>query len=198
MSKDKRNPSQKIEDLEQAVFSIYQTLNVMGRDIEIIKEAIKLLGTQANASMRAAERGIPATHANVDELATEIKIEGMIKIVKDMISNNIITPSETITEESFVVGRDLDKDDSTIVTNPRNQFAMQAVQPEARAKLIGLKAGDVIQLTEGYNKLEVLEVYQVGVPTPAAEVLTTEAATEVPALVAPEAASETTTEAASS
>lgn len=198
MSKDKRNPSQKIEDLEQAVFSIYQTLNVMGRDLEIIKEAIKLLGTQANASMRAAERGIPATHANVDELATEIKIEGMIKIVKDMISNNIITPSETITEESFVVGRDLDKDDSTIVTNPRNQFAMQAVQPEARAKLIGLKAGDVIQLTEGYNKLEVLEVYQVGVPTPAAEVLTTEAATEVPALVAPEAASETTTEAASS
>lgn len=179
MSKDKRNPSQKIEDLERAVIGLYETMNNIARDLNIVKEGLKLLGQKSNAMIRVMTKGLSVNADTVSDEMTLITIEDMQGIVANLIAQGVLSPATEITENSFVVGRDLLSTDQTVVANPRLQFAMAGVPADIRPKLVGSKVGDILQITEGKDFLEILEVYAVGgqeVAAPAREEETSEGA----------------------
>lgn len=165
-NKDKRTPSQKIEDLEKALLGVGEAVNRMYRQVATLQESVKLLGQKSNAMIRTQVRGLAMTPDNVMDMMTELSVEAMQEMVARYVADGIFTPTDVISETSFVVGRDLDRDDNTIVSNPRLQFNVTGdVPPELRPKLIGKKAGDLVEITPGANLLQIMEIYQVGAPS---------------------------------
>jgi hypothetical protein len=190
MSNDKRTAIQRIEDLERALMSLYQTADNMARDMMMIKDAIKLLGNKLDAVVKASERG-SVNDTVVAQIMIENNVSELTEKVESLKAQGILTAETAATERSFVVGREIDAEGK--VANPRLQFTMGALNPEVREKLVGGMPGQVITLEEGKLKFEVLEVYSINSPAPAAEAPAAEtqdetlksdaaAATEAPAV----------------
>lgn len=184
---DKRNATQRIEDLERALVSLYQTCDNMARDLTLIKDAIKLLGNKVDAIRQASN----LTDDQVGAIMTENNVNELKDKVQNLVDQKILSVADAATETSFLVGREVNDEGS--VVNPRLQFALSALQPELQEKLKGAKVGDSITLQEGKLKYEVLEVYTIKAPeAPQTE----EAAVETQQEAAPTEV--TTSEAASS
>lgn len=166
MNETKRSASERIQDLERATMSLYQTVDNMARDLMTVKDAIKLLGNKVDAIVKAAERG-SVNDNSVADIMIENNVSELKSKVDDLITKGILTYEATVTPESYVVGREIDETGK--VVNPRLQFAMSALDPEIREKIVGAMAGNVLELATGKLKLEVLETYTIQVPSPAQE-----------------------------
>lgn len=187
-----KSASQRIEDLEKGLMSMYQAFNGVAQDLNVAKEALKILGNKVSSIQAVSQRGEPLTDENVSKAMIENNVEDLKQKVDTLITQGILVNQETTADNSFVVGRELN-DEGTIV-NPRLQFALAALQPEVQDKIRGHKTGDIVDIQEGKLKFEVLEVYSIEAPkTPQAEATeaapaeapTTETtATEAPAALA--------------
>jgi hypothetical protein len=163
MSKDKRTATQRIEDLERALMSLYQTADNMARDLMTVKDALKLLGNKLDATVKALVRdGSKISDEVISSIMVENNIEELKQKVNTLVQQGILTPAEEIIESSFIVGRDLGQDGT--VVNPRMQFTYTGISPEVREKLRGAKPGQIIEFAADKNKFEVLEVYTIGAP----------------------------------
>lgn len=183
MSNDKRSASQKIQDLENAVGSFYQTLDNMARDLLTAKEAIKLLGNKLDAVVKAANTEAGINDEVIGQIMVQNNIEELKGRVTTMVSQGILVAQDTVTEKTFIVGRDVKKDGG--IANPRMQFALQALQPAVREKLLGAKVNQLIIFEENQADFEVLEIYGIHAPqapqaepAPAQEVAAEAPATE--------------------
>lgn len=161
MSQDKRTATQRIEDLERALMSLYQTADNMARDLMTIKDAIKLLGNKLDAVVQASERGT-VNNDVVAAIMVENNVSELKSKVDNLVAQGILAAEEAITDKSFVVGREVDSEGK--VVNPRLQFTMGALPPETSAKLVGGMPGQVITLQEDKLKFEVLETYAIQTP----------------------------------
>lgn len=183
-----RTASERLTDLENALMSLYNGVNTLSNDVMIIKEAIKLLGNKADAMAKASIRGQQMTDDVISGLMVENNMEELKQKVTNFVSQGILKSSDKVTEESFVVGRELDSEGN--VANPRLQFLVSALSENVKNKLPGAQAGQVLDLEEGKMKFEVLEVYSVQVPqteeikeaTEPQLVVTQEAQSEQPAV----------------
>jgi hypothetical protein len=172
----KRTASQRIDDLERALMSLYQTTDSIARDTMVLKDAAKLLGNKLDAVVKLSNREI-SQNIN-DDAISKIMVENNVADLKEkvtgLIAQGILVASEEITDTSFVVGQELDEQDN--VVNPRLQFALNAVNEDLRAKIKASKIGEVIVLQEGKLKLKVLESYSIQAPKPAEAAPAVEAA----------------------
>lgn len=159
---DTRSASQKIGDLENAVMSLYQTVDNMARDLGTIKEALKLLGNKADSIVKASASGEPMSNDLIAKIMIQNNCEELAEKVKNMIAQGILTSQDQVGEDSFLVGSEENETGETV--NPRLQFGLYALQPELREKFVGAKVGDVLNLQEGKLKFKVLEVYQIQQP----------------------------------
>lgn len=159
---DKRTASQRIEDLERAMMSLYQTADNMARDLGTIKDAIKLLGNKVDAIVKASSSSQPINDDVIAAIMVQNNVEELKQKVSNLVAQGVLSAEESITETSFVVGSEV-KEDGT-VANPRLQFTMQALQPELREKLKGAKAGQTVTLQEGKLLFNVLETYAIQQP----------------------------------
>lgn len=177
---DTRSASQKIGDLENAMISIYQTVDNMARDLNIVKDAIKLLGNKIDSIVKATVAGEALTDEVISRIMVENNIEELKNKLKIMVAQGILAPAEQVADDSFLVGSDIN--DAGEVVNPRLQFALYAIKPpELQQKFLGAKVGDVLNLQEGKLKFKVSEIYQIQKPkAPEAE-----APAETPAEAAP-------------
>lgn len=173
----KKNATQRIEDLEQALVSLIQTLDNMARDVILTKDAVKLLGNKVEAMAKAAVKGESPTDEVLSRLMLENNVEELKQKVNALIGQGILEPRESVETQSFIVGRELE-DDGT-VANPRLQFALGAVGPEVQSKLMGSKPGTVVTIQEGKLRFEVLEVY--GIVSPKTSEESEQKTTEEPA-----------------
>lgn len=159
---DKRTASQRIEDLENALMSLYQTADSMARDVMTLKEAMKLLGNKVDSIVKATNRG----EALTDEVLTKIMIENNVEELKQKVANlvtqGLLEAEEAVTAGSFVVGSEID--DKGEVANPRLQFVVSALNEDIRGKFVGTKPGDVLTLEEGELKFKVSETYKIVQP----------------------------------
>ena len=155
--KDTRNAVQKIQDLEASMLDVLHAMSLMTRDLQITKEAVKLLGKKTEAMTRANVRGLTMTDENVAALMTEVNAEELKEKADNFVAGGLITPSEVITDNSFVVGEELDGDK---VINPRSQFVVGRMPKEVQDLLIGKKAGDVVKFGENKRDLKILEVFE--------------------------------------
>lgn len=163
--KDRRTVNEKIADLERAVISMFNMNSNMAQDLGTAKEALSLMGLKTDAIILIAERaGLGITTEAVAAAMVEIKQNKMKEDVALYVTQGVIAPADTITMRSFVVGRDLSKDGSGTVINPRLQFTMnpKEISPESIDKLLGAKVGQVIVFGDDKNQFEVQEIYLIG------------------------------------
>lgn len=159
-NQDNRSASQKITDLENAFTGLYQTVSNMARDFGTVREAIKLLGTKLDATVRLQGEGQLPTDALISQTMVKINCEDLAAKVQNMVTQGILTADEQVGNDSFIIGEE--QNEMGEVINPRLQFAIYAIQKEeVRNKLIGGKVGDVLNLEEGKMKFKVNEVYKI-------------------------------------
>jgi len=157
---DKRTATQKIADLEAAVMELYQTIQIMGRDLSIAKDAIKLLGNKLDSVVQAAATGQPINDETVAKLMVSNNVEELKQKVSNLVAQGFLQPSETVPENAFVVGRE--ENDKGETVNPRLQFSLSALENEDfRNKIKAAKIGDVINLQEDKLRFVLLEVYAI-------------------------------------
>lgn len=157
-TKPKLNASQRLETLEVNVQELLMYMNNMARDLNILREAIKLLGNKTDAIQKASN----ISDDTVVSLMIDNNAKELEEKVSDFVSQGVLQTSETIDENSFVVVKELN-DDGT-VANKRAQFVVGALK-EHKDKLMGLKVGDTTKLSEGTMSLQIDEVYTI-VPPP--------------------------------
>jgi len=184
-----KSASQRIEDLEKGLMSMYQAFNGVAQDLNVAKEALKILGNKVSSIQAVAQRGEPLTDENVSKAMVENNVLDLKQKVDGLIAQGVLVSQDTVTNNSFVVGRELDEQGNAV--NPRLQFALAALQPEVQDKIRDHKIGDIVDIQEGKLKFEVLEVYSIEAPkteapasetsAPAEQSAPAEASSEAPA-----------------
>lgn len=167
---DNRNASQKIQDLENAMMQLYQTVDAMARDLGTVKEAIKLLGNKVDSIVKASSKGEVISDDVISRIMIENNCEELKQKVTVMQAQGILVAQEQVGTDSFVVGAELNDKDETV--NPRLQFALYVLSPELQEKIKGSKVGDVLTLQEGKLRFKVLESYQIQQPKTAETAVT--------------------------
>jgi hypothetical protein len=179
---DKRTASQRIDDLEKAVMSIFNVANNMARENTLIKNAIKLLDNKVDSIVQAATAGKPITNEVLDAIMKENEIEELKGKVDNLIKQGFLVPTDGAAVDSFVVGAETEPDaeDGTPgkVRHARLQFTVQSLAKEIQEKLAGAKPGDTVKFKDDAYVFKVAEVYKIVNPTPPAAAAP---ATEAPA-----------------
>lgn len=155
--------SERIDNLENTMMSLYQTADNIARDVLTIKDAIKLLGNKVDAIVKASVAGKPLTDENLASIMIENNVTELKGKVDGLITQGILVTEETVSADSFVVGREVDENGE--VQNPRLQFAVASLQNDLKDKLIGQKTSSVVVFEEGKLSFEVMEVYKIQSPT---------------------------------
>jgi len=182
----KRTAVQRIEDLERGVMGMFQSGDMMGRDLMTCKEAIKLLGNKIDAIVKAIQRGGELNDDVIGNIMVENNVTELKTRVDQLIAaGTLVATTEPVGDDNFVVGREVD--DTGKVLNPRLQFVLGALQEELRNKIKGAKTGDTVEFQEGKVKFELQEAYSVAKPAPAVQAVP-EAAPEASPAPAVEAA----------
>lgn len=181
-----RSASQRIADLENAVMNLFNLNDNLIKDLNTCKGALKLLNNKVSSIVKASTDGEDITDEVLDRLMIESNCEELAQRVANMVTQGVVAKEDVVSENSFVVGSELDNDDK--VVNPRLQFALKALSPELQAKLLGSKSGDTLVLEKGKLKFKVLESYKIATepaqtssetPETTAEATTTELTQEV-------------------
>lgn len=183
---DTRSASQKINDLENALMSLYQTADNMARDLMSIKDALKLINNKLESVIQASAAGEQLTDEVINKFMVQNNCKDLAEKVKSMVVQGILAPTEQVADNCFIVGVELD--DAGEVINPRLQFAVMAIKPDYRDKLRGGKAGDSIRYDDARPRYKITEIYQVQQPKQpeaAPEQSTSEAPTDAPVAAAP-------------
>jgi hypothetical protein len=171
---DKRTASQRIDDLERAVMSIFQVSNNMARDNSMIKDALKLLGNRVTALIQLLagnQLGLVVGEDSVDRVMRENQVEELKEKVTNLIEQGFFITADTIGENTFVVGTENEPDEADgtpgKIVHPRLQFTLASLEKEVQDKLLGAKVGDTVTFKENALVFKVQEVYTIVNPTPA-------------------------------
>lgn len=169
---DKRTASQRIDDLERAVMSIFNVSNNMARDNTLIKNAIKLLDSKVDAIVQAASTGKEITNEVLTGIMKEKELEELKGKVANLVTQGFLVTADEIAEGAFVVGAETEPDaaDGTPgrVVHARLQFTLASLDKEIQDKLLGAKAGSTISFKDDALVFKVQEVYKIVNPTPPA------------------------------
>lgn len=180
---DNRTAAQRLADLETAVAQLYRTADYMTRDLSLLKNAAKLLNNKVSAIVEASASEEGVTDAVIDRIMIDNNVKDLANRVTNMIVNGIVSKEDEVSDNAFLVGSETDENGK--LTNPRIQFSLSQVSPEVKAKLLGKKAGDVVNFVEGKGSFTLLESYKIQPPpTPEAEAAPEQEA--VPAAEAPQ------------
>lgn len=175
---DKRTASQKIEDMERGLMAIYQTADNMARDMMLIKDALKLLGNKVDSIVKASVSGQPINDEVLSKIMVQNNVDELKKKVDNLIAQGILVPETTITEDSFIVGQDINAQGE--LASPRLQFVLSVTgTKEFQAKFLGAQVGQTLEIEEGKNKFMITESYAIQSPkAPEAPVAAPEVAPE--------------------
>jgi hypothetical protein len=189
---DTRTATQRIEDLERVVASMYQAtgklilavedLTKKTDDVVLVKEALKLLNRKTEAIVQTATPESGITDAAVSAVLIKLNTADLINQTAGYVSAGFLATSETVAADSFVACEEVNSE-GTIV-NPRIQFRLDSQPQATQDSLIGKKAGDSVSFGENKFGVKILEVYKLQTP-PAPQ---TAAATPAPEATAPAAA----------
>lgn len=165
----KRTASQRIDDLERGLMAMYQTADSMARDMQVAKDAIKLLGNKLDSVVKLLNRDVSE---KINDLAVgQVMIQNNVDELKgkvtDLVGQGILVASEEVTDSSFIVGQEID--DAGGIVNPRLQFALGALSEDLKTKIKASKVGETVVLQEGKLQFKLLEVYSIQQPTAPAQ-----------------------------
>jgi len=190
-TENKKNATERLEDLEKVVHQIIQALQPMepmARDLGNFKEALKLLNNKLDAVVKASNQGETITDEAIASFMTENNVKELSSKVTQMVESGLLAATDTISKESFVIINEADA--SGKIVNPRMQFLLSSLQhEEVRNKLDGAKTGDNIPVGDQGASINVLEAYNIITPkAPEAAAAPAEDAQSASADATPEAA----------
>jgi hypothetical protein len=202
---DKRNATQKIEDLEKVVTMLYQAvasqkpavdslLQSQG-EMNLVKDALRILNKKTEAIIQVANPETGITVKSVSDLVIQMNVTDLKAQVDGYIQSGHLTPTDEVTANSYLVCEELNTDGTT--ANPRIQFRLDSQDEATSSALLGKKVGDTASFGENRFSAKLLEIYTLTEPkapeAPAVETAPAEATPEAaPAEEAP--AAETTPE----
>jgi hypothetical protein len=153
--------AQRLEVLEKSIVTMDQALGGLGRQAQMLQEALTLLNDKVSAMVIALSSGILVNEENLNEINTQQKVADMKSKVEKLLSDGIVTKSEEVTQNSFVVVRELDSESGKVV-NPRLQFVARVLDEESLNKMLGKKTGDSVRFTdENPGVIEIEEIYEI-------------------------------------
>lgn len=190
---ENKTASERLETLEGMMPSVIQGLQAIdpiARDLSNLKEAANLLNNKLNALIQVlATKGTTVTDQELSDQMAANKSKELADKVADLVKNNVLAATDTVSADSFVVLSESDASGNTLTL--RSQFLVSALNSEdIKAKLIGTKVGDQVTANDQGNSLKILEIYEVVKPaseadasTPTADASATDAAasTDAPA-----------------
>lgn len=165
--KKKMNATQRLEALEALVSQQHgvieaQSNNIkfLAQEIDGLKQTIQALARRLNASIQAGDNNDQVQQILVDENVRELEGKVTFLMEQGVLED---AKSEDVHERSFVVARELDEDRNEV--NPRMQFAIASLTPEAKEKIEGKKLGDIVQDFSGDGLvLEITKLYDIAEP----------------------------------
>lgn len=160
----KMTAAQRLEALEHSAALADQTLGNFATNLQTVINALTLMSKKLEAVIRLGNEGKSVNSVNVAAEIVQMNVQELVEKVEDLKKKGLAVVSDTVQENSFVVGRELDPE-TREVTNQRMQFPLFSLKKEKKSMLVGKKPGDIVQLESGRNLLELLEVYSIVVPS---------------------------------
>lgn len=158
---NQRTASQRIEDLERNLGLLFQQMQNMSRDVALLRDVSRLTNERLTALIQVTK----VEEKAVDAQMRVNTIDNLKAKVKELVEKGTLVKSDTITENSFVVGNENEPAaaDGTPgkVINERLQFAVFSVEKEIQDKLKDHKVGDIISFKDDALVFEVTEVYNI-------------------------------------
>lgn len=196
-SNDKRNATQRIEDLEKVTTVIYQSLQQVigaissmgnvGSDMALVRDSIRLLNKKSEAIIQAAAPETGITADSVSALIVKMNVNDLKAQAEEYLKNGNIAVVDAVVENGFLVCEEINSEGA--VVNPRVQFRLDSQEKKTQEALLGKKAGDQVFFGENRFDVKILEVYQLTTPKTAEETAAEAPATETaPETAASEAA----------
>jgi hypothetical protein len=178
---------ERIQNLEQAVQSLFQLSDSLIKDYTALKNALQLLNNKVGAITKASVAGEELNDEVLDRIMIESNIEDLTKKVADLVERGTLVPETEVSDNAFVVGKELeygDKEDGSDakVLNPRLQFAIKAIKSEMQDTIRGTKIGTTVKIKDKLH-FHVIESYSIQTPkelAPEAAPVSPEAAPAVP------------------
>jgi regulator of replication initiation timing len=169
---DKRTASQRIEDLEKVVTTIYQaTANIKhhvenllkeSQDMAMVKEALKLVNRKTEAMIQVSASAEGMTVKSVSDAVVQMNIADLTQQVEGYLANGHIVAADSVAENSFIVCEELGSDGE--VANPRVQFRMDSQDASVLDLLRGKLVGDTVSFGENKLSAKILEIYSLVEP----------------------------------
>ena len=204
---DNRTATQRIEDLEKVVASMYQATGKLILSVEdlmkkseeanLVKEALKLLNRKTEAIVQAAAPESGISDASVSSILIKLNVSDLIVQTAGYVAAGHLKATDAVTADSFLACEEINSEGT--VVNPRIQFRLDSQPKETQDSLAGKKAGDLVSFGEKKFSVKILEVYTLQNPpvpptqeAPQAAATTEAAAPSADTAPAAEAAPETT------
>lgn len=163
MSKPNLTAAQRLEGLEQAVTTLDGALRNIVNTVDMLHQAIKILGNKTDAIVKATNRGAEMTDETISAIMVENNVTELKQKVTDMVTTGLLVQSEIVEEQSFIVGREIDPDTKK-VANPRIQIGMSSLTQAAKDMMLGKKTGETVDFGNGKLSIELEEVYRIVTP----------------------------------
>ena len=169
---DKRNATQKIEDLEKVVTVLYQAVSQMKPalenlmrsqgDMALVKDALKLLNKKTEAIIQVAAPETGITVSAVSTLVVKMNVDDLTAQVAGYVANGHLVAGDEVADNSYLVCEESNADGT--LANPRIQFRLDSQDKATADALRGKKAGDVVSFGENRFNAKILEVYTLAEP----------------------------------
>lgn len=141
---------QRIGELEMLTFQL-------SRENDVLKDALQLLHEKQESILSLLREGAQLTDENINNKATRLRELELEEKTKQLVDNGHVEVAEEITDNSFVVARELNKNGT--VENPRIQFMTARLVSEIQEQFIGKKVGDLVEGEGDKLNMEIMEVY---------------------------------------
>jgi hypothetical protein len=168
MSEVKLNAAQRLVLLEQESETTKDNLSycqnqviAFAEEVDKIGDVLMKLSMQVHAMVQLLETNQPVNNKTISSFLKNESVKTMENTIQTQLEQGVLLKSEddVVTERSFIVGRELDKDGN--VHNPRWQFAIPSLEAENKKLFVGKKKGDLVQVEADHNSLEIVAVYQI-------------------------------------
>jgi hypothetical protein len=159
---------QKVEALERSLANMAQRhdqqMQIVADEINHLNNTVVALAKRLNAIVKAGESD---TGVNTDSVQKVMQTEAAKELkakVSQFEEQGVIKRNDLkeIDDDTFVVAREEDSEGKEI--NPRTQFLVKALHPEAKALILGKKVGDQIVNDELKQVMFITETYDLVQP----------------------------------
>lgn len=172
--KDNRTATQRLDDVERVVASLYNGLQQLANGLDslakateefpVVKQALRLMSKRVECIIGVAKAESGITPDSVDAAMVQSNVADLKEQVNEWIGGGALTTTDVVATKTFVVASE--KTFEGTLANPRVQFSLESQSEGVQTALLGKKIGDTIAFGEGKLSLEILELYTINEPKP--------------------------------